>query len=331
MLIGRGGFTLNQLQLQSGASLWMGQSTSTEGFSTLIIKGSDWAVETARRLVQRKLAYVEAGHGRPPSSSWGQPPGHSAWGAAPGDYRGNARQHRRLPYDWLQHVDCHTETYQVPKLLLRTALQALLGVWFGKGADGSQRCYKVALGFDRHRPQLCCRSWIVDDDGKIAGGEASNRPVRYEGGDILLGGPAQQQRLFMDVVTDQHVVWANLESSAVRFTWSRECPFANFEGPESSSSEDEGEPWQWKGNAPGRGRPWEMDVKRKPVVEPKPTSFKLRLEEFPTLGLRKVTPDLEPGPPTPGLDCPEEAKDEMDLRKDAAPHLDSDVLPDSSR
>lgn len=209
-LIGRGGSTIDQIRAETSTNLQFNQRTSGQGFSILRITGSHAGVLRAKELVEEKMQQPE----------WECEGGGRAWSGSKAyvwSGEGGARRRSRSPL-------AHTSWSQAPAAslpgpasqLLRTVLNALLGKWHGRTADGTAQCYEVAPSLMPSRPngaQLACRTVVEGGAQTVAA-----RPIRYEGGDIFLG---ERSRLLLDWATERQLAWVDERDPGVRFLWKR--------------------------------------------------------------------------------------------------------------
>lgn len=194
-LIGRAGQSIQQIRDQSGAAVFLDQHTKEQGYSTFRITGCERSVAEAKSFVEEKLwdaqCVVPTDIGSP---AGGEPRGMSE------DQYGNAA-----------HWGASAGSGVVPIKIIRAVLMALLGKWHGVSIDGVSQFYDIAIGLMSNGAQLAC--WAST---------GSERPIRYEGGDVMLGGGCDS--LYLDAISERQVTWVHERSPEVQSRWTRASP-----------------------------------------------------------------------------------------------------------
>lgn len=215
-LIGKGGCAMAQVKEATGARLEFDQGKSEDGFSMLHISGPNQAVGSAREIVEEKLRFVK-------QLAKNLEVKRATDRALRVD-KDSGKDRSRDRYAHGSHGGLGHGSHggvAAPTRLLRAALSALLGRWYGEAAEGQLRCYEVSLQIVDSKPCLACRSWIaaLGDLEKSADGKELTKPIRFQAGDIFLGD--QSERLYLDVVTDKFATWCDVGQPCKRCYWSR--------------------------------------------------------------------------------------------------------------
>eukprot|EP00930_Biecheleria_cincta_P029737 TRINITY_DN20654_c0_g2_i2.p1 TRINITY_DN20654_c0_g2~~TRINITY_DN20654_c0_g2_i2.p1 ORF type:complete len:1048 (+),score=227.44 TRINITY_DN20654_c0_g2_i2:105-3248(+) len=191
-LIGHKGRTIRRLSETLSVLLVFDQSSiDDEGYCTLHISGDKLKVEKAKAFLQSKMKEEE----------WWTTLFSSGAAAGTTDKEAHFQASAGI---------------MAPSKLLRAALAALLGRWYG---DGDGKCYEVSLGAcaQSKYSSLTVRSWPLSEGDDVPE-KSSEQPIRYEGDDVLLG---KSQRLYLDAVSDKQATWVNEAKPDSKLCWNR--------------------------------------------------------------------------------------------------------------
>eukprot|EP00928_Gymnodinium_smaydae_P011734 TRINITY_DN14300_c0_g3_i1.p1 TRINITY_DN14300_c0_g3~~TRINITY_DN14300_c0_g3_i1.p1 ORF type:complete len:1227 (+),score=134.21 TRINITY_DN14300_c0_g3_i1:330-3683(+) len=220
-IIGRSGGVINDISCLTGTNLNFDQSTQAQGYSTLQITGSSVGTKQALQLVAAKLDEAKqkekvrtssAGRHRtpPPSRSArerSRERGDSATRSKKSGLSDGQEKMSSLAYGTCRWMSTGANQ------MLRSALQTLLGSWTSEDSEGKSLMHKIEL-----QPaisggaKLACRTWSNEYKSD------PERPIRTEGGDILLG---EDSRFYLDAITEKHLLWVDESNPEVFCHWTR--------------------------------------------------------------------------------------------------------------